>query len=641
MAELAAFFDSVAGDREYNSQTFADVFEGGVATEGVVRQGAAPLRVDARVPVQMGVRVNPGGAWVRGRYYENSANLDVAVPAANGALPRIDRVVVRQDLLNRTMALVYLQGVAAVAPVAPALTQTAQVWEVSLATISVPAADVAIDAGQITDTRTFSKALGPLPAVMTDAVNPGDVLLNLGSGGSQFMLEASGRQGWSAPGAARDVFQERGAAGALRLTGNHQVTGNIQAQYGTGNQVTLGVVGGGLAAGIEFGSATNWVGLVSADNLSVRTASAERLRINPTSALFSVDVSLAKASPYLSIARTSDVQDSVLSFPNAAGANDSEIRAQSGYLRMWNWTAKPLSFGTGNTERMVLDTAGTLKVMGDLYSGPGVFGTGKRLRVVSDATWTYIRGEDQAASIPNGNLYLQSGSIYSQVQNVSGDWRFFRSTGALVAMIGGGGAFQGGDSNHYFGPYAIAGGTGSRVRLVAGAGNDCYIQAEASSGDSNLFLKWTGNGALYIQRGDGTSLWWVTNGGDLISQGGGWAVQLQATQGRLWAKGDQNGIIGVDSAGNTRYLIGLRSDVAGNVTDIVNYSYSGAVRFHPQAQYSAKFDHSSGGLSTALWMRWWDGAGTIQGPSQVLNVSVNTLRTTAIYDTWRVLVIAA
>lgn len=55
-------------------------------------------------------------------------------------------------------------------------------------------------------------------------------------------------------------------------------------------------------------------------------------------------------------------------------------------------------------------------------------------------------------------------------------------------------------------------------------------------------------------------------------------IGLQVDQARVYARGDQNGMAAYDAAGNIRYLFGLRSDVTGNTTDAVWYSYGGALR---------------------------------------------------------------
>lgn len=103
----------------------------------------------------MQVKVKTGKAFVRGHYGEVTAQRTLPVTAAHATLARIDRVVLRADFTNNKIELDVLAGTAAGSPVAPALTQSTSKWEISLATVSVPATDTSIDAGQVTDERVL------------------------------------------------------------------------------------------------------------------------------------------------------------------------------------------------------------------------------------------------------------------------------------------------------------------------------------------------------------------------------------------------------------------------------------------------------------------------------------------------------
>jgi hypothetical protein len=116
----------------------------------------------------MQVKVPTGRAWVEGFFYQNDAIKTVAVPAADATNPRKDVIVLRLDTSADTITAVLKQGVAAGSPTRPALTQAGAVWEEYLAEISVPAGDGSIEAGQVTDIRTFST---PRDAIPVGAVN--------------------------------------------------------------------------------------------------------------------------------------------------------------------------------------------------------------------------------------------------------------------------------------------------------------------------------------------------------------------------------------------------------------------------------------------------------------------------------------
>jgi hypothetical protein len=105
----------------------------------------------------MQVKVNSGSAWIKGHYYESDDIEIMAIGAADSVNSRIDRVILRLDWTANTMELAVLQGVAAVSPVAPALTQNSSRWEISLAQVRVNAGATTITAGSVTDERYFVK----------------------------------------------------------------------------------------------------------------------------------------------------------------------------------------------------------------------------------------------------------------------------------------------------------------------------------------------------------------------------------------------------------------------------------------------------------------------------------------------------
>jgi hypothetical protein len=116
----------------------------------------------------MQVKVPTGRAWIEGFYYENNAIKTVAVPAADATNPRKDVIVLRLDTSADTILAVLKQGVAAASPTRPTLTQAGAVWEEYLAEIDVPAGDGSIEAGQVTDIRTYST---PRDAIPLGAIN--------------------------------------------------------------------------------------------------------------------------------------------------------------------------------------------------------------------------------------------------------------------------------------------------------------------------------------------------------------------------------------------------------------------------------------------------------------------------------------
>jgi hypothetical protein len=101
------------------------------------------------------VSVGAGVAVVNGKFYRNTASLNVAVPSPTGAT-RVDRIVLQADYTAQTVRVARLAG--AEGGAAPALTQSDGVkWEISLAQVSITTAGVitvtsereAIDQGRL------------------------------------------------------------------------------------------------------------------------------------------------------------------------------------------------------------------------------------------------------------------------------------------------------------------------------------------------------------------------------------------------------------------------------------------------------------------------------------------------------------
>ena len=85
----------------------------------------------------MEIRVNAGYAFINGYAFRNPATLSVTLDTAEGALNRVDRVVVRWDLPQRDMYIAVLKGTPSAKPTATAVTRTTEIWELALADIYV------------------------------------------------------------------------------------------------------------------------------------------------------------------------------------------------------------------------------------------------------------------------------------------------------------------------------------------------------------------------------------------------------------------------------------------------------------------------------------------------------------------------
>lgn len=108
----------------------------------------------------MNVIVKAGFGFINGYAFRNTGDHVITVGMADGSQGRIDRVVLRWDLVNRMMVLDIKQGTVSSDPAAPALTRTADIYELALADISVTRGLTTITQSHITDQRTNTDLCG-------------------------------------------------------------------------------------------------------------------------------------------------------------------------------------------------------------------------------------------------------------------------------------------------------------------------------------------------------------------------------------------------------------------------------------------------------------------------------------------------
>lgn len=103
----------------------------------------------------MNVQVQPGMAQVQGAFCLEDTVQTLPIAAADASLNRIDSVVLRLDLSldKRNISLAVVSGVAAVSPVAPALTRNNTTWELGIANVLVSAGAGVITQRDVEDTR--------------------------------------------------------------------------------------------------------------------------------------------------------------------------------------------------------------------------------------------------------------------------------------------------------------------------------------------------------------------------------------------------------------------------------------------------------------------------------------------------------
>ncbi|MEK4228972.1 hypothetical protein [Solibacillus sp. FSL H8-0538] len=159
MAEHYSFFDAVllddgvTYDREYNAQQFTKYF-GALVTTGVMKGTGNMLAVSANGS-NMVTKINTGIAFVEAKYYENDSFKELTHDTETLGNSRIDRVVIRLDLSTeaRYVKAFIKKGVPTTSPVAPTLTQTPNLYEISLAQVKVIGGQTFISTNAVTDER--------------------------------------------------------------------------------------------------------------------------------------------------------------------------------------------------------------------------------------------------------------------------------------------------------------------------------------------------------------------------------------------------------------------------------------------------------------------------------------------------------
>ena len=166
MSEKYFPFMSVSGDRKYNADNWAEYF-GLFLRDGIFYSSAEKLKV---VPSDgMTVKLNKGAGFIAGRCYILDADLSINLDTADGALNRIDRIVLRCDYADRNITAKVKKGSYSASPVAAELQRDADAYEIALADVYVAKGVVTITASAITDNRLNNTLCGIVTGLVEQA----------------------------------------------------------------------------------------------------------------------------------------------------------------------------------------------------------------------------------------------------------------------------------------------------------------------------------------------------------------------------------------------------------------------------------------------------------------------------------------
>ncbi len=157
MTIYSGIFNSVNGDRKYNAWWFAKYFATFIGN-GVFPNPSSNLQIAAYQ--NMKVVVKPGSGWIDGYFIYSDGYHVLSLDVADGALKRIDRVVMRLNHLTRKIDLVVKKGTFASSPVAPTLQRDTDYVELALADVLINNGATQITQANITDQRLNKTVCG-------------------------------------------------------------------------------------------------------------------------------------------------------------------------------------------------------------------------------------------------------------------------------------------------------------------------------------------------------------------------------------------------------------------------------------------------------------------------------------------------
>ena len=101
-----------------------------------------------------------GHAWINGVCYKNKSPFALDIATADGNLNRYDSLMLRLDLSANETYAVIVQGTPAKDPTPPSVTRNAEIFELKICDIYIPAGCTKITQAQVTDTRLNASVCG-------------------------------------------------------------------------------------------------------------------------------------------------------------------------------------------------------------------------------------------------------------------------------------------------------------------------------------------------------------------------------------------------------------------------------------------------------------------------------------------------
>lgn len=158
MSITYGFFNSLNGDRAYNADQMSTYFKGLVAQNGIYEQTGGAFKVNASTGLTLNVL--SGRALINSKWVDSDATESINLTSAHVTLNRYSAIVLELNVSNRAITLKSIDGTPATNPVKPTIVNTAEIRQLCLAYVYVPAGAETITQAQITDTRADTNICG-------------------------------------------------------------------------------------------------------------------------------------------------------------------------------------------------------------------------------------------------------------------------------------------------------------------------------------------------------------------------------------------------------------------------------------------------------------------------------------------------
>lgn len=135
MAVTYGFFDSINGDRKYNSAQMSEYFEG-LVSDGIYQTVGDAFSVTA-TGNGLDIAVGTGRGIIKNHWIKNDSALTISLSPADMSNPRRDAVVMRYDSENREMGLYVKTGTPSAGAFMPEIIKTDILYEIVVAVIYV------------------------------------------------------------------------------------------------------------------------------------------------------------------------------------------------------------------------------------------------------------------------------------------------------------------------------------------------------------------------------------------------------------------------------------------------------------------------------------------------------------------------